>query len=134
MALSSSIQAYPDCHEFFEAVVDDPQGGRIWKGTFQAAHEFRHRCHQFRRLHRKNNERIYKPGELMFGCSEYDTLKLQLKEDSAGDWWVYAVQMRNAPRSIELLSEVEPEDPALREIEVVNRLLLEDHSEDRDGN
>src|SRR6266851_3073585 len=101
MALSSSIQAYPDCHEFFEAVVDDPQGGRIWKGTFQAAHEFRHRCHQFRRLHRKNNEKIYKPGELMFGCSE-------------------------------LLSEVEPEDPALREIEVVNRLLLEDHSEDRE--
>src|SRR5216684_4351797 len=78
--------AFPDCHEFFEAVVDDPQGGRIWKGTFQAAHEFRHRSHQFRRLHRKNNEKIYKPGELMFGCSEYDTLKLQLKEDSAGDW------------------------------------------------
>jgi hypothetical protein len=71
----------------------------------------------------------------MHGCSEYDTLKLQLKEDSSGEWWVYAVQMRNAPRSIELLSEVEP-DPALLEgeYETVNRLLLEDHSEDHNGN
>lgn len=129
MALSSSIQAYPDCHEFFEAVVEDPQGGRIWKGTFQAAHEFRHRCHQFRRLHRKQNEKIYERGHLMHGCSEFDTLKLQIKEDSNSEFWVYAVHVRNAPRSIELLSEVEPDQMVIDgDYEVVNRLQIEDHS------
>ncbi len=132
MALSSSIQAYPDCAEFFEAVVDDPQGGRIWKGTYEAAHTFRHRCHQFRRLHRKNNEKIYERGHLMHGCSEYDTLVLQIREDIAKEFWVYAVQVRNAPRSIELLSEVEPDQAIIDgDFEAVNRLAIEDHSKEK---
>lgn len=131
MALTSTIGAYPDCHEFFEAVVDDPQGGRIWKGTYKAAHEFRHRCHQFRRLHRKQNADVYEKGHQMHGRSEYDPLKLTLREDSTGEWWVYAEQVRNAPRSIELLSEVEPDQTVIEgDYEVVNRLMIEDHSED----
>lgn len=139
MALTNTIGAYPDCHEFFEAIVEDPQGGRIWKGTEKAAEKFRHRCHQFRRLHRRQNERIYPAGDKMHGQSEYDTLVLRLKEDTNGEWWVYAEHALNAPRSIELLSEVEPNQEILEgDYEVVNRielLSIEDHSgNDHNGN
>lgn len=136
MPLINAIGAYPDCHEFLEAIVEDPQGGRIWQGHGKdgenAAIKFRHRCHQFRRLHRKQNERIYPPGDKMHGRSEYDSLKLTVKEDTEGGWWVYAEQYRNPPQSIQLLSEVEPDHSILdgdyEVVEHVGQLMIEDHS------
>jgi hypothetical protein len=107
MPLPTSLQSYADCLDFFEKVVDDPKGGRVWMGTYSAANTFRLRCNQARQLHRKQNEKAYAEGMPLHGCSEYDPFQLRLKEDLDGEWWVYAERTRLDPGTVELLSEMD---------------------------
>lgn len=122
MSLSSSLMAYQDCLDFFEGVIDDPKGGRVYKGSFADAHHFRMRCNQARKLHRVQNLQIHEPGTKMYGHSEYDPLCLQIKVDTEGGHWVYAIKMKIEASEIELLSEIDdaPQigvDPAPLQIE-----------------
>lgn len=107
MTLPTSLQSYSDCLDFFERIVDDPEGGRVAIGTYEAAHHFRHRCNQARRLHREQNKKVHAEGLPFHGASEYDPLMLSLAQDTTGEWWVYARRMKLAPDQVELLSEVE---------------------------
>jgi hypothetical protein len=124
MSLSNSLQSYADCLDFFEAVVDDPKGGRVFIGDHAKAHHFRMRCNQARQLHREQNKRIHDIGTKLYGASEYDPLALQLKMDTDGNWWVYAVRMSIDASQIDLLSEID--DTPL--IEDRAPLQIEDHS------
>jgi|SRR5882724_5211416 len=107
MPLPNSLHAYSDCLDFFEQVVDDPKGGRVFIGEYAKAHYFRARCNQARKLHRIQNSKIHDPGTTMHGCSEYDPLCLQLKMDTENNWYVYAVRMKIDASQIDLLSETE---------------------------
>jgi hypothetical protein len=107
MAMSNSLQSYPDCIDFFERVSDDPKGGRIPMGTYEKAFEFRHRCNYARKLHREFNKTVYEKGHKMHGSSEYDHMCLRIKEDDEGNYWVYAERLALAVGEIELLSEID---------------------------
>jgi len=124
MSLSNSLQAYGDCLDFFEKVIDDPKGGRVFIGTYANAHHFRMRCNQARKLHRYQNLMVHEPGTPMHGCSEYDPLCFQIKVDTEGNHWVYATKMQIDASRIELLSEIE--DVPLIENEAM--LQIEDQS------
>lgn len=106
MPMSTSLQSYHDCLDFFEKVVDDPLGGRVCLGSYQEAAYFRRRCNKARILHREQNKDIHAEGMPLHGASEYDPLQLKLKEDVSGRWWVYAERMKLDASAVELLSEV----------------------------
>ena len=126
MSLSSSLQSYSDCLDFFERVIDDPKGGRVFIGDYADAHHFRMRCNQARKLHRQQNKAIHDPGTALYGCSEYDPLCLQIKVDTDGGHWVYAIKMRLDASQIELLSEID-DTPLIPATEAL--LQLEDRSD-----
>ena len=109
MTLPESLLAYGDCLDFFEKIVDDPKGGRYSVGTYEAAHYFRLRCNQARKLHRRENMKIHPANTPLYGASEYDPFMLKLREDTEGVWWVYAERMALEPGQVELLSELEGE-------------------------
>lgn len=112
MPLPTSLQSYQDCLDFFEKVVDDPLGGRLFVGPYSDAHYFRLRCNKARQLHREENKKIHEEGMPLWGASEYDPLQLKLKEDLEGNWWVYAERTRLNAADVELLSEMEPQAEA----------------------
>ncbi len=131
MALSSSLQAYTDCLDFFDRVIDDPKGGRVFIGSYADAHHFRMRCNYARKMHRDTNARVYPPENKMHGCSEYDPLCLQIKQDTEGGHWVYAVRMQLDASQIELLSEID-DTPQITD---VGPLAIEDqtHADEPSG-
>jgi len=107
MSLPTSLQSYQDCLDFFERVVDDPKGGRVFLGAYADAHYFRLRCNKARVLHREENKKVHEPNMPLWGSSEYDPLQLKLREDTDGAWWVYAERTSLDPSSVELLSELD---------------------------
>jgi len=109
MPLPTSLQSYGDCLDFFERVADDPKGGRLLLGTFEAANHFRLRCNKARQLHRDENRKVHAPDTPLHGASEYDPFQLKLREDTDGKWWVYAERMTLDPAKVELLSEMDDE-------------------------
>ncbi len=125
MSLSNSLQAYGDCLDFFERVIDDAKGGRVFIGTFADAHYFRMRCNQARKLHRQQNLLVHAPGTPLHGCSEYDPLCFQIKVDTTGGHWVYATRMKIDASQIELLSEID-DTPMIEGPEAM--LQIEDQS------
>ncbi len=127
MALPSSLQSYSDCLDFFEAVINDPKGGRIYVGDWSRAHHFRMRCNQARKLDREQSARIYPPEDIRHGTSAYDPLCFQIKVDTEGGYWVYATRMKLDPSQIELLSEVE--DTVAIDGEAHEVYAIEDQSE-----
>lgn len=126
MTLSSSLQSYADCLDFFDRVVDDPKGGRIFIGSAADAHTFRMRCNQARKLHRAQNTRIYEEGHKMYGVSEYDPLCLRIKQDTDGNCWLYAERMQLDASQVELLSEID-DTPQIEAPEA--QLQIEDQSD-----
>ncbi len=107
MPLPTSLQSYQDCLDFFEKVVDDPLGGRLFKGSYSDAHYFRLRCNQARKLHREENKKVHEPNTPLYGASEYDPLQLKLREDTEGNYWVYAERTLLNADDVELLSELD---------------------------
>jgi hypothetical protein len=107
MPLPTSLQSYGDCLDFFERVVDDPKGGRVYMGPYAKAYDFRLRCNKARLLHREENRVAYAEGHKLHGTSEYDAFKLSLKQDTEGGWYVYAERRFVNEDDIELLSELE---------------------------
>lgn len=126
MSLSASIQSYGDCLDFFEKIVDDPKGGRIFIGSHADASHFRLRCNQARKLDRQQNARIYETGDKRHGTSDFDQFCLRVRQDTEGGWWVYAERMQLDANAIELLSEIED----VPQIEDQSPLQIEDHSSD----
>lgn len=80
MSTSTSILAYADVRELLDRAIDSPNGIRVTLpdrlegkpgGT---ATYFIQRAYKFRTLDRRENAKIYPPGEPMHGKSVYDVL------------------------------------------------------------
>ena len=106
MPLPSSPLAYQDCYQLFDAAVNDPQGARVFKGTQEAAAHFRLRCNYARVVNRNENAKTYEKDHPLHGRSEYDTVRLTLREDTEGGWYVYAEKYPDIEADIEPLSSV----------------------------
>lgn len=79
MPLSSSILAFPDCQRVFERAIDSKKGVRLTFKNERAAKTFAFRCNQFRKLDRKQNEKVYtEPAHTMHGASVYDTISVRV--------------------------------------------------------
>lgn len=123
MSLPTSLGAYLDCRQLFDAALADPKGARACLGTWEACRNMQSRMNYFRSLDRIANKEIYPKGDPKWGISAYDPYVVQLMEDADGEWWVY-VQPRDKILVIEGLSEVEP----LIEVEGTEVHLIEDQS------
>lgn len=107
MSFSNSRQSYKDCEDFLDKAVADAAGARRFVGDRGQAEYFRARCNHFRVLDRLENEKTYDRGEPMHGKSVYDVMAIRLKQDTAGDWYVYAEKWELPGAEVEALSEIE---------------------------
>jgi len=106
MTLPNSFLSYGDCEEFFNKALEDSHGARVCMGAENDAMHFRFRCNQFRSLDRERNLELYPVGNKMHGASLFDEIYLTLREDTEGEWWVYA-RRRALGGRVEPLSMIE---------------------------
>ena len=113
MTLPTSLAAYPDCANLWDAAVADKAGARARVRSHDAAINLRSRMHYYRSLLRKQNATIYPPEHHLYGTSAYDHLFIQMfpDEDDHSIFWLY-VTPRDAT---ELLIEGLSDTPALLE-------------------
>ena len=88
MSLPTSLRSYIDCQKVFEAAVADPKGARVCLGTYDACINMRSRMHYFRKLDRNANADTYPEGHPMHGVSAYDDFVIQIRPDTAGEFWL----------------------------------------------
>ena len=105
MTHPNSHLAYMAELDAFDRARDDPTGIRIFAGTRSKATTMRHRLHYARRILRNRNKEIYSPGDPLYGASVYDDITCTLREDTAGEWWVYLERSPFAIDKIESLSQ-----------------------------
>lgn len=107
MSFSNSRQSYKDCEEFLDKAIADEQGARRFVGERGQAEYFRARCNHFRVLDRLENRQGYTPGDPMYAKSVYDVMAIRIKQDTEGDWYVYAEKWELPGAEVEALSEIE---------------------------
>jgi len=105
MALSNQIAAYSDCEDLFTRAKADPVGARACFATDAQAKYFRLRLNNYRVLLRRESIRIYDRTDPLYGKSDYDEFICQVKEDDAGEFWVYVSRTNNEILDIQPLSE-----------------------------
>jgi hypothetical protein len=106
MSLPTSLRAYEDCKNLYDAAAADPKGARACLGTYESCVQMRTRMHYFRSLDRRANEDIYPKGHQMWGVSAYDDYFIQIQQDQDRMFWLY-IQPRSARvLYVEGLSEV----------------------------
>lgn len=117
MTLPDQIAAYEDCFDLFDAAKNDEKGSRALIGTRGDAKYYTMRMQKARSLQRAESRRIYPRDDPAYNKSEYDHLRVTVKEDEKGLWWVYVTRHKHEVKVIEPLSQVEePEskpEPAL---------------------
>lgn len=109
MPVSSSRLSYDDCFTLFDKALADTKGARyqVSGGDYGKNQYFRMRMHQARALDRADNKLLFNLGDPLFGRSVYDTLVIQLREDTEHKWWVYVTHTEIDAAEIESLSELE---------------------------
>lgn len=90
MSLTNSRLAYRDCYEFMEEALKQDIGARASMGTFSDAIAYRNRLNKARQIDRNNNAQTYEPGHVLHGGSRFDELIFTTREDTTGNFWVYA--------------------------------------------
>ena len=106
MSLPTSLRAYEDCQNLYDAATADPKGARACLGTYDACINMRTRMHYLRKLDRDANQKTYPEGHPSHGTSAYDDFFIQIMPDEDGLYWLY-IQRRSASiLYIEGLSDV----------------------------
>lgn len=91
MSLSQSLNAYSDCRRLFELANADGKGCRAQVPDYSAATYLRLRMHQFRKLDREHNAKVYPFGHHLHDHSVHDqwTIRIYPEEGETGKYWVY---------------------------------------------
>lgn len=106
MTLPTSILAYEDCRQLFEAAMEDLKGARMKCEDYDAAFHLRSRLHYYRTLHRMENAVTYTEDHPMFGKSEFDKITVKIKNID-NEFFIYLNRNDNPSGEIEKLSNVE---------------------------
>lgn len=95
MSLSTNIGAYPECFEHWEKATAIITGGgkgyRLECTNAPAAKHLMARMNQARALLRRDSRRMYPKDDARWDKSEFDHLKLMLRDDTDGNWWIYII-------------------------------------------
>ena len=89
MSLSPSLISYESEIMSFERAKASEHGIRIEFETHGQAKYYAARLHQARTVDRRDNTRIGGESSPMHGRSEFDSIRIKLREDEIGHWWVY---------------------------------------------
>lgn len=108
MTLPTSLAAYPDCAQLWDAALADSSGARGCAGSYESAINMRSRMHYYRNLLRKQNLTVYPPEHPRHGTSAYDHLYIQLFPDEDGQYWLYVQPRDGKLLAIEGLSDTPP--------------------------
>lgn len=106
MAMPNHRGAYKDCYEAYDRALADPKGIRMFFGDYGQARAYQNRLHYSRQVLREYHKSVFPKDDPKWGLTEYDMLKVALRQDIEGDWWVYIVP-QVLPTEIQSLSEVE---------------------------
>ena len=106
MSLPTSLAAYRDCVELFEAATRDPKGARVKLDDYDRCVNTRTRMHYYRNLDRRANALTYEQGHPLHNASAYDDFVLRIRLDQDGKYWLYIEPRTAGGFHIEGLSEV----------------------------
>lgn len=104
MSLPDQLAAYADCLDLYERALGDEVGARAKLPTVNEATMFRMRMHQARSLERAESRRMYDKTDIRYNKSEFDVLKVTVREDTEGGWWVYVTRHGQEIETVETLS------------------------------
>ena len=106
MTLPNQIAAYEDCFILYDKALADPLGARALFDTKSKARVFIMRMHQARQLERDESKKQYPKEDPRWGKSEYDSLRVTLREGDPSDgWWVYVDRHSAEILAMETLSQ-----------------------------
>lgn len=106
MSLPTSLRAYEDCRDLYDAASADHKGARACLGTYEACINMRTRMHYFRKLDREANADTYPQGNPMHGVSTFDDFAIQIIKDEDDQFWLYIERRSAKILHVEPLSEV----------------------------
>lgn len=117
MAISTSHLSYGDCYEVMDLALRDERGVRVAQPDMNSCTFLRMRLNQARAIDRNRSKSVYKEGDALFGCSQYDPLVVRIRTNDDGQFWVYVEKSAASMGLVESLSEVSeqvylPEPPA----------------------
>jgi len=109
LSLPNVIAAYDDCEELFARASSSAKGARALIVDHGQAKLFQLRMNKYRHMLRQEAKRMYDITDPAWGKSEYDALKVSLRESAEGDghWWVYVTPHALNIIEIETLDEEE---------------------------
>jgi|SRR5215472_9049442 len=103
MSMSPNLMAYESEITAFEQAKQSPRGIRIEFDDLAAARYYANRLHYARKRDRMENTRLFGPQTPMHGRSEFDAIRVRLREDKIGHWWVYLEKNEEIPGNVEEL-------------------------------
>ena len=112
MTLSQSYLSYREEYQALDLALEDDIGIRVEFRTFSHASGWRARAHKARALDRDRNNMVYVPGDVMYGTSRYDCLKLVIRDE--GQRTFLYIHKMLPPGKIERMSDLalaRPPDP-----------------------
>lgn len=103
MSLTTQPAAYLDCYKLYELAIAH-NGCRAPFPTETDARYFQLRMNQARVVLRTESRRAYPTDHHLYDKSEFDAFKVQVLEDTSGEFWIY-VKLHGA---WDALSQAEP--------------------------
>src|SRR5215472_7384939 len=85
----------------------DPKGIKIKFKRLNAAEHLRSRIHQARKIDRKENMRVFKEGDPMYGRSEFDNIVTRIGRDGSDTFWLNLIRRDRQIYGIESLADGE---------------------------
>jgi hypothetical protein len=105
--------SYQDVYDIFNRALEDPKGIRLPYDNYTDAKYFQMRMHQARVIDRKENAKIFPPGDVLHGQSQYDVLQVKL---------VGPVDDEHSPTGSTTFVYVEPKDKNIPDIESLSEI------------
>ena len=121
MSLTDQPAAYHDCYDLFARAVATRHGVRTVFGLRKDALYFQLRMNKARTIQRAQNSRIYPKDHPLYSTSEFDGLKVVVRESLDGEWWVY-VEPTGA--KLTYIEELEPDESDITWLPAPNTNLM----------
>lgn len=86
--MSKSLLSYADIRGVMDQALASEKGVRVRCDSLGQAYNLRQRFYSYRLMDRKENAKIYQPGDPLYNTSAYDKIIVLPEGDSAGNYWL----------------------------------------------